>query len=337
MKPVATSPVGFAAPHGWAPFELEPSEHTVPGGRSAGPARCADNATWTRFWNFSLGMESSAMLWLCRDEIKACGGHVIYADTGMQFPEAYDSLAQIEQLTGLQIDRVKQDYSFEDFLLERGGMLRQGYTDCSRRMKRVVLKRAHSQYPQPWEINLGYNADELQRAWDFSERNDVAGKIKWRFPLIEKNVDRAATVRVCEEAGFTIMLGMYRKMGRMDCYLCPNQKISQAQKVMRYYPALWADWKRLEAAKGHPFLAVPAVAIEKLALEQDFFDSLDAAKVQCSCFGGETPVFQDNVADARGGSAGERMSGPSELSGAQEPNEKLTRARDGASDEGSAS
>ena len=238
-----------------------------------------------RFWNLSLGLESSAMVWVCRDEIKK-SGIVVFADTGKQFPEAYQSLKQIEEITGIQIQIVRQDYSFDDFLLKRGGMLRQGFTDCSRRMKRSVLKRFHSQWPYPWEISLGYNADELDRARDFSERNDVVGKVKWRYPLIERNIDRAATVRICEEAGFTIVLEMYRKMGRMDCYFCPNQKIAQAQKVMRYYPDLWAEWKSLEELKGHAFLKVSARAIEEMPEQESFFERLDEVAPQCACFGG---------------------------------------------------
>jgi len=243
-------------------------------------------ASEIRFWNFSGGMESAAMVWVCHAEIKAVGGVVVFADTGKQFPEAYKSLEQIQEITGLRFSVVRQSYSFDEFLLERGGMLRQGYTDCSRRMKRVVLKRAHLEYPYPWEINLGFNADEWQRAEDFSARNDVAGEIKWRYPLIERELTRADTVKICEAAGFNILVDMYQKMGRMDCYFCPNQKISQAQKVMRYYPELWEEWKSLEERKGHSFLSVSALAIEQMAEQQDFFNRIDRAKPECSCFGG---------------------------------------------------
>ncbi len=305
---------------GWAPFKLEPSEQTVPGGRSAGLARSAVDASWTRFWNFSGGMESAAMIYLCREEIKACGGHVCFAHTGKQFPEMDDSIAQISEVCGLTIDIVRQDYSFDEFLFERGGVLKQGYTDCSRRMKRVVLNRYRKQWPQPWQVNLGYNADELQRAWDFSERNDRPGKLQWAYPLIDKDVSRLESVKVCIKAGFTVLVGMYQKMGRFDCFWCPNQKIEQAQKVMIHYPKLWEEWKAEERKKGHPILSVSATAIETMALPQNFLDALDAGKSRCSCFGGETFEDEDDVADARGGSAGERVSGPSELSGAQEPN-----------------
>jgi hypothetical protein len=133
----------------------------------------------------------------------------------------------------------------------------------------------------------------LDRARDFSERNDVPGKVKWRYPLIEEDIDRAATVRLCEEAGFTIVLEMYRKMGRMDCYFCPNQKISQAQKVMEHYPDLWAEWKRLEEQKGHSFLSVSAVTIERMGLQRDFFERLDEIKMQCACFGGSSEIFDE--------------------------------------------
>jgi len=239
-----------------------------------------------RFWNLSLGLESSAMVWICRDEIKESHGTVVFADTGKQFPEAYASLYQIERLTNLHINIVKQDYSFNQFLLERGGMLKQGFTDCSRRMKRSVLRRFHSEWPYPWEINLGYNADEQDRADAFSERNNTS-KQTWRYPLIERGIRRSDTVRICEEAGFTVVLEMYRKMGRMDCYFCPNQKIAQAQKVMKHYPDLWAEWKLLEEQKGYAFLKVSAKAIEEMPEQQEFFERLDKVKAECGCFGGE--------------------------------------------------
>ncbi len=250
----------------------------------------------TRFWNYSVGMESTAMLWLCRDEIKACGGIVVLAHTGKQFPEFEESIAQVSEITGLHIHIARQDFTFDEFLFERGGMLRQGYTDCSRRMKRVVLKRFHEQYPQPWEINLGYNADEIDRAHDFCERNDKPGKVKWRFPLLEMGVTRAASVVICEQAGFTVLVEMYRKMGRFDCYMCPNQKIAQAQKVRLHYPEQWEDWKRIEAKKGYPILSVSAEAIERLDTPQDFLEALDARKHRCSCFGGNNdPLAEDEL------------------------------------------
>lgn len=239
----------------------------------------------TYIYNFSGGMESAAMIYLCRDHIISARAHVTWADTGKQFPEMYESIAQIESICGFQVTRLTPSMTFDEFLFEKGGMLRQGYTDCSRRMKRKALRDHANSLPRPQKIALGFNADEIERGFDFCQRNDKPDR-QFVFPLHDLNVDRSESVRVCERAGFTIMLEMYRKMGRFDCFFCPNQRIAQAEKVMQYYPAQWAEWKAIEKRKGHSILSISAEAIEQRAVQFDFIAALDR-KSQCSCMGGK--------------------------------------------------
>ena len=239
----------------------------------------------TTIYNFSGGMESAAMIYLCREEIRTSKAHVVRANTGKQFPEMAQSIAQIEGISGLTITQLLPSMTFDEFLFKRGGMLRQGYTDCSRRMKRRALREHANSLPLPLRIALGFNADEEQRGYDFCERNNKPDRTFF-FPLQDLNVDRAESVRVCERAGFCILLDMYRKMGRFDCFFCPNQRIAQAEKVMRHYPAQWAEWKAIEKRKGHPILSISAEAIEKRGMQDDFMVALDK-KVPCSCMGGK--------------------------------------------------
>lgn len=194
------------------------------------------------------------------------------------------SLAQIEAALGIKIVRLLPNMTFDEYLFEKGGMLRQGYSDCSRRMKRRVLREHAAQFPSV-KIALGFNADELHRAEAFSARNDKPNR-KFFYPLIERNVDRAETIRICIESGFTILVDMYRKMGRFDCFFCPNQRISQAEKVMRFYPDLWREWKDIEKRKGHSILSISALQIEQRASQDDFLNALEN-KQSCSCFGGQ--------------------------------------------------
>lgn len=117
----------------------------------------------TVFYNFSGGMESAAMLVIDRDRIRDTGAIVRIADTGKQFPEMADSICQIEQILGITIIAVPRRITFDEFLFERGGMLRKGMTDCSRRMKRSNLARHMKHFPPPYEVNLGFNAGEVER------------------------------------------------------------------------------------------------------------------------------------------------------------------------------
>lgn len=244
----------------------------------------------TSLFDFSGGMESAAMVYLCRDEIKASGAIVRWANTGKQFPEMVDSIAQIESICGFSIVQLQPYITFDQYLFERGGMLREGYSDCSRRMKRKALREHANDLPFPQRIAIGYNAEEVQRGEDFCERNnryekDGSPRRLYHYPLQDLNVTRAKSVDVCVRAGFSILVGMYQKMGRFDCYFCPNQRISQAEKVMKHYPSLWSEWKEIERRKGHPILNISAEAIEKRAVQDDFIAALER-KQSCSCMGG---------------------------------------------------
>lgn len=236
------------------------------------------------FYNFSGGMESAAMLALERDRIVADNCSVRFADTGKQFPEQYDSIREIERKLGIHIFIVKPRITFDQFLFERGGMIRKGTNDCSRRMKRANLMAHMKTFDKPYEINLGFNADEGQRADDFVKLNE-RDWCHWRFPLIERGIDRDATWEICRKAGFDILIGMYEKMGRFDCFWCGNQTRKQAQKVAEHYPELAAEWMAAEERKGHSFMPMPL----KMLLD----DGPLFASTGCSCFGGIESVFDD--------------------------------------------
>lgn len=240
----------------------------------------------TVFYDFSGGMESAAMLVVEIDRIKEFKAQVCFADTGKQFPEMASSITQIQKNLGIEIVTVPRRITFDEFLFERGGMLRKGTTDCSRRMKRSNLSRYKKTFPRPYEVNLGFNASEDQRASDFVARNE-RDWLHWRFPLLERGIERIETWDICRQAGFDILVGMYEKMGRFDCYFCPNQRPSQALKVVEHYPDLAMEWESIEERKGHSILPVP---LRVLASEAgtDWPGSST-----CSCFGGEESIAEE--------------------------------------------
>lgn len=246
--------------------------------------------TSAAFYDWSGGMESSAMLVIDRHRIRRNGAIVRWADTGKHFPEMASSKAQIERILDLEIATVPRRITFEEFLFERGGMLRKGMSDCSRRMKRANLMAHLRTFAEPWEINLGFNAAEVERAESFTDRNERTF-CHWRFPLIEAGISRAETIHICRNAGFSILVEMYEKMGRFDCYFCPNQRPTQALKVAEHYPELANEWTELETRKGHSFMPLPlAVMVEESQRQGRLFESASA----CACFGGSENVWDAN-------------------------------------------
>lgn len=240
------------------------------------------------FYNFSGGMESAAMICLERERIRSTGAVVRWADTGKNFPEMESSLQQIETILGLPIVRIAPRITFEEFLFERGGMIRKGTTDCSRRMKRGNLNAHLKTFAPPYEVNLGFNCEEQDRAEEFTERNEREW-LHWRFPLIELGISRDRTEAISEEAGFSILVGMYRKMGRFDCFMCGNQTPVQAMRVIKHYPELAAEWKKMERRKGHAFMRVPLALLD----DDGLFTGVEDRSTGCSCFGGTESVADE--------------------------------------------
>lgn len=239
-------------------------------------------------------MESSAMLALDIERIRDTGACVRFVDTGKQFPELYKSKAQIEALLGIEIVTVPRRIDFDTYLFERGGMIRKGTNDCSRRMKRSNLSRHMKTFPRPYEVNLGFNALEGERADAFVDRNE-RDWLHWRFPLIEAGVARKQTWEVCRKAGFTILVRMYEVMGRMDCFMCGNQRPEQALKVATHYPELAAEWMQMEERKGHSFMPIPLKVLvansHRDGIQACFFDT------GCGCFGGEDDATGEDEED----------------------------------------
>ncbi len=250
----------------------------------------------TTLYDFSGGMESAAMLVVDRERIRKIGAIVRWADTGKQFPEMADSIKEIETALGLSIFPVPRRITFDEFLFERGGMVRKGTNDCSRRMKRANLMRHMKSLPPPYEINLGFNADEEERADEFTKLNEREW-CHWRYPLIEADVTRAASVEICERAGFSVLVSMYKKMGRFDCFWCGNQKPSQALKVAKHYPELAKEWMEAEAKKGHSFMPIPLKVLVNEENSLPLFQ--EQGHVECSCFGGTNSVLEEDESDGK--------------------------------------
>ncbi len=246
------------------------------------------------FYDFSGGMESTAMLVLERERILDTGAVARMADTGKQFPEMGLHFRQVEHRLGIQIVTPPRRITFDEFLFERGGMIRKGTIDCSKRMKRSNLSRHMKSFPPPYEVNVGFNLDEEERdnrATAFSERNEKPW-LHWRYPLIERGIRRAQTRKICLDAGLSVVVEMYDKMGRFDCFFCGNQKPSQALKVYDHYPELAREWMVAEERKGHSFLPVPLKVLVENRDRQGTLALFEGTS-QCACFGGNEDVTED--------------------------------------------
>lgn len=172
----------------------------------------------------------------------------IFADTGKEYPECYESLAKFERLTGKKIVRLKGEYSFEYLLSQKPTTLnrKKGYGFprmwlrwCTSELKTNVIKRY---LKGSGAIQLiGIAADEPRRLKPYKAK---------KYPLAEWGMTEADCLKYCQDRGFFVGDTPYSHIPRMSCYCCPLCNNKQVEYLIRHRPELWADIKRMEKLCG---------------------------------------------------------------------------------------
>ena len=191
--------------------------------------------------SLSGGKDSTAMLLRMVEEGWPVD-HIIFCDTGLEFPEIYDHIDKLEAYIGIPITRLKAKKDFEYYLLE--------YTP-KRKNPELVGKTGLS-WPGPrkrwcnsWlktRIIDSYVAElakghELVRYVGIAvdERNRVRDK---RYPLVEWGMTEADCLAYCKERGFD-WGGLYDIFTRVSCWCCPLQSLEELRRLRTHFPELW--------------------------------------------------------------------------------------------------
>ena len=168
------------------------------------------------------------------------GDEIVYCDTGMEFPQMYDHLAKIESYTGREITRLRAEKSFAHYMYDhrrsrgkfsgiRGyGWPRPRARWCTAYLKTKVIDAYFRELEKTHEVvhYVGIAADEQHRAKDK------------RYPLIEWGITEEQALQYCYERGFD-WGGLYQIFGRVSCWLCPLQPLSELRKLRKHFPDLW--------------------------------------------------------------------------------------------------
>ena len=204
--------------------------------------------------NFSGGKDSTAMLLLIIEKNLPLD-EIVFADTGVEFPELYTHIEKVKAYIGRDITILKPPHSFEYYLSvynkkrKSSSQGRFGWPSmhsrwCTGFLKRVVIKK----YFKGKEIinYVGYAYDEQQR---LSKNIGLVNKI---FPLVDARMTEAQALQYCYDRGFD-WGGLYEKFSRVSCYLCPLQKLSELKTLHDDFPHLWAEMQRLDGMAYNKF------------------------------------------------------------------------------------
>jgi 3'-phosphoadenosine 5'-phosphosulfate sulfotransferase (PAPS reductase)/FAD synthetase len=200
---------------------------------------------------FSGGKDSTAML-LKMIEKNYQIDDIVMADTGVEFPEMYDHVKAVQNYIGREITILKTQYPFGfmlSSLIRYKGKRKTynklikdiyvdsntgyGWPDMMNRWCTSQKKQAASQYLKGKKYTEfhGIAVDEKHRA-EKNKGRDI------KYPLIEWGMTEKECLQYCYDRGFR-WGGLYEKMSRVSCYLCPLQRLSDLEVVYREYPELW--------------------------------------------------------------------------------------------------
>ena len=204
--------------------------------------------------SFSGGKDSTAMLLRMIEE-----GYpidiILYCDTGLEFPEMEDHIRKVEEYIGREVTVIKAEKGFMWYAAEKERVVRStkipgvkpgdivrgyGYPTvlsrwCTKHLKTEVIDKYLKDLKKDYDLiqYVGIAADEPHRERDKN------------YPLIDWNMTEADCLKYCYDRGFN-WGGLYEIWGRVSCWCCPLQSLTDLRKLKNYRPELWARLREMD-------------------------------------------------------------------------------------------
>lgn len=177
---------------------------------------------------------------------------VIYADTGMEFPEMYTHIKKLDaylyQQRGIHITVLRHPMGFEYLMFDEPKQK----ASCLERRSQLGIPPFGNGWPG---IRVRWCTGQLKTHLITKEVNRLKGELgalhyvgiasdeAWRckddqYPLVEWDVTEAQALQICYDRGFDFG-GLYEIYHRCSCWCCPFQRIGELRKLRKHHPELW--------------------------------------------------------------------------------------------------
>jgi len=197
--------------------------------------------------SFSGGKNSTAMLlMMLEDGYKI--DDIIFADTGMEYPEMYDYINKVEKYLGRKITFLKPYKSYKEAFytkFQRGKFNDNIYGFptlrgkwCVRYLKLKPLDKYSKTIKGEYTIWVGIAFDEPKRYGRL-----IKVKYKRSYLYENKITDGDCLVYLKSK---NLLNPLYEKFTRLGCWICGNQKINDLRILRKDYPDLWREAIELE-------------------------------------------------------------------------------------------
>jgi phosphoadenosine phosphosulfate reductase len=190
--------------------------------------------------SYSGGKDSLATLLIV---IKAIGPvPLIFADTGLEFPETYENVACIAERYGLELLRIcEEDRFWETF--DENGPPAVDYRWCCKVCK---LRPVSHLIANTWGECLSFIG---QRKYESVRR--MQSKRVWRNAHVPQQLSAAP---IQSWTAMHVWLYLFREeapynrlyeqgLDRIGCFMCPSSDIATLVMIEQACPELWAQWR----------------------------------------------------------------------------------------------
>lgn len=201
--------------------------------------------------SLSGGKDSTAMLLLMIEKGMPID-MVLYADTGMEFPEMYAHIAKVDAYLfaqrGIHITVLRHPRGFEYLMFDEP---KQKPSSIENRQKLGIPL-----FGNGWPgIRVRWCTGALKTKLINKEVKRLKGELgalhyigiaadeAWRcngeqYPLVDWGITEAQALQICYDRGFDFG-GLYKIYHRCSCWCCPFQRIGELRKLRIHHPDLW--------------------------------------------------------------------------------------------------
>ena len=232
---------------------------------------------------FSGGKDSTAMLLKCL-EYQIYLDEVIWVDVGLEYPEMYEHIERLKKLAeenNIKFTILEPEHSFRYYLGEyvkkRGknkGKKGYGWPDfqvrwCTLNLKRDVLKKYYKKV-----LKEHYEAVEfIGIAFDEQERINNNDERHKEYLLVHFDMTEKDALEYCYDNGYD-WGGLYEKLGRVSCYLCPLSRLGELKYTFWNYPELWLEMRMLDDMSYRDFRSDYTLAELEHKFIQEFYEEI---------------------------------------------------------------
>ncbi len=233
--------------------------------------------------SFSGGKDSTAMLLMLLEK-NITIDEIIFADTGVEFPEVYEHIKKVEKYIGRNITILKPPHNYIYYATQykkvKGATIgaNYGWSDfrsrwCTRMLKTLPMNKYFKEKyggPSNYELAIGIAYDEKRR--EIQESNKI-------YPLINWGITEQMALDYCYSKGFD-WNGYYEKFDHVSCFVCPLRKLKELYIIYKDYPDLWKTMQYIDKNQTRKFRPDYTLSEleEKFEREKDKFEKIIGGK-----------------------------------------------------------